>query len=62
MDNVLKCPCCNGDAKIEKGYSGLTFQVICKKCDLRTGANFSKEDAVECWNRREWYSVQNTDK
>lgn len=63
VDAILKqypCPCCGGDALIEKGYATIpqindkanVFHVICSACGLQTDFVPSIRKAVELWCER----------
>ena len=64
-EKLLTCPFCGGEAEVTKGYQVLHrlgkngYCVECYSCDLQYGNDidyggiyFSKEDAIEAWNRR----------
>lgn len=49
---IKKCPCCGGKAKLESSaYSG-TVYIHCLKCGLSTKMFIFVREAVDIWNRR----------
>ncbi len=49
---LLRCPFCNGTAKI-KDLKKITYYVKCSECKASTGTFISSEEAVIAWNKRD---------
>lgn len=54
-NKIENCPCCNGTAIIEAGYTNITKMIVCEECGIRTYPCFTEEEAIKKWNKREWY-------
>lgn len=44
LDEIKNCPCCNGEAKVEKGL--IFTMIMCKKCRLQIFDENKKVDSL----------------
>ena len=62
MDKLKPCPFCGGAATVYVDPDATrdsvgrlwAFYVVCDRCCAMSGTTFSKEKAVEAWNRRDY--------
>lgn len=53
MAELLPCPFCGGEAKVENEFLG-TWKVRCQKCSCEVGRYWfwTERHAIEAWNTR----------
>ena len=60
MDELLPCPFCGGDAKLN-GYMFNVWTVDCSSCEVHTRVDYHCSDpkakAIETWNKRQSHSA-----
>ena len=49
MAELKPCPFCGGKAVL---YGKVFYYIVCKSCLAETKGNYSKQTAIETWNRR----------
>ena len=55
MDELFRCPFCNGTARhwLKRHDSGNVVSFIeCNRCHAKTGDKKSRQGAIKAWNRR----------
>jgi Lar family restriction alleviation protein len=50
--NLLPCPFCGGEAKLDHLTAVDDFFICCTKCEIQQIANYNDYEAIERWNTR----------
>ena len=59
MNDLENCPCCNSNnigniRAVNNGSGEVTWRVYCKNCQVRTGPESSKANAISIWQQRKY--------